>query len=65
MQKFVDKFRFNAKRATMAQSRIKAIAKIDLVDEVLMDPSCVFIFPNPEKISPPILRLDEAVIGWS
>lgn len=65
MQKFVDKFRFNAKRATMAQSRIKAIAKIDLVDEVMMDPSCVFIFPNPEKISPPILRLDEAVIGWS
>jgi ATP-binding cassette subfamily F protein 3 len=65
MQKFVDKFRFNAKRATMAQSRIKAINKIDLVDEVMMDPSCVFIFPNPEKISPPILRLDEAVIGWT
>jgi ATP-binding cassette subfamily F protein 3 len=65
MQKFVDKFRFNAKRATMAQSRIKAINKIELVDEVLMDPSCVFIFPNPEKISPPILRLDEAVIGWT
>jgi len=25
MQKFVDKFRYNAKRATMAQSRMKAI----------------------------------------
>jgi len=23
------------------------------------------MFPNPEKISPPILRLDEAKIGWS
>jgi len=22
------------------------------------------MFPNPEKISPPILRLDEAKIGW-
>lgn len=30
-----------------------------------MDPACVFIFPNPEQMSAPILRLDEAVIGWS
>jgi len=34
-QKFVDKFRYNAKRATMAQSRMKAIARIDLVEEVI------------------------------
>ena len=65
MQKFVDKFRFNAKRSTLAQSRIKAINKIELVDEVLMDPTQVFMFPNPEKISPPIMRLDEAVVGWT
>jgi ATP-binding cassette subfamily F protein 3 len=49
----------------MAQSRIKAIARIELVDEILEDPSCVFIFPNPEKMSPPILRLDECKIGWT
>ena len=49
----------------MAQSRIKAINKIELVDEVLKDPTCVFIFPTPEKISPPVMRLDEAKIGWS
>jgi ATP-binding cassette subfamily F protein 3 len=47
------------------QSRIKAIARIELVDEVMKDPTCVFMFPNPEKISPPILRLDEAKVGWS
>jgi ATP-binding cassette subfamily F protein 3 len=23
------------------------------------------MFPNPEKISPPILRLDEAKVGWT
>ena len=22
------------------------------------------MFPNPEKISPPLCRLDEATIGW-
>lgn len=64
-QKFVDKFRYNAKRATLVQSRIKAINRIELVDEVMKDPTCVFMFPNPEKISPPILRLDEARIGWT
>jgi ATP-binding cassette subfamily F protein 3 len=46
------------------QSRIKTVAKIELVDEIIADPTCIFIFPNPEKISPPMLRLDEAVIGY-
>jgi len=23
------------------------------------------MFPNPEKISPPIMRLDESTIGWT
>jgi len=30
----------------------------------MADPTCIFMFPNPEKISPPIMRLDECVIGW-
>ena len=37
---------------------------MDVIDEVISDPTCVFIFPNPEKISPPMLRLDEAIIGY-
>lgn len=64
VQKFIDKFRYNAKRATLVQSRIKAIQRIDVVAEVISDPACVFIFPNPEKISPPLCRLDEADIGY-
>jgi len=64
IQKFIDKFRYNAKRATLVQSRIKAIERIDLVADVISDPSVVFMFPNPEKISPPLMRLDEANIGY-
>mmetsp|Transcript_102188 Transcript_102188/g.141226 ORF Transcript_102188/g.141226 Transcript_102188/m.141226 type:complete len:230 (-) Transcript_102188:71-760(-) len=30
-----------------------------------MDPTCVFMFPNPEKVSPPLCRLDECNIGYS
>ena len=47
------------------QSRIKAIQKIDLVADIIQDPSVVFMFPNPEKISPPLMRLDEANIGYN
>ena len=31
MQEFIDKFRYNAKRASLVQSRIKAIGKMELV----------------------------------
>ena len=34
MQEFVDKFRYNAKRASLVQSRIKAIEREDVVDAV-------------------------------
>lgn len=47
------------------QSRIKAIQRIDVVAEIITDPACVFMFPNPEKISPPLCRLDEASIGYA
>ena len=64
MQKFVDRFRANAKLSTMAQSRVKAINKIQVTDEVFMDPTVTFQFPNPENISPPLIRLDEAQLGY-
>lgn len=65
MQGFIDKFRYNAKRASLVQSRIKAIQKMDLIDEVLEDPSCVFIFPNPEKLRPPLLKIEEGYFEYN
>ena len=34
MQAFIDKFRFNAKRASLVQSRIKALERMADVEEV-------------------------------
>ena len=65
MQKFIDKFRCNAKRASLVQSRIKALKKMDLIEDVLEDPSCHFIFPQVEKVSPPLLRIDDGVFAYS
>ena len=35
MQAFIDKFRYNAKRASMVQSRIKAMNRLPLLDDIL------------------------------
>ena len=35
---------------------------MDLIDEVIDDPSCVFIFPEPEKLRPPLLRIEEGYL---
>ena len=64
MQAFVDKFRSNAKRAAMVQSRIKAIARMEVVAETLADPTLCFDFPPPEPLSGlPILQL--ADVGFN
>lgn len=65
MQSFIDKFRCNAKRASLVQSRIKAMNKMELVDEIVEDPSCVFIFPTPEKLRPPLLKIEEGNFGYN
>lgn len=64
MQEFIDKFRYNAKRASLVQSRIKAMNKIEIVEEILEDPSCIFVFPSTDKLNPPILRLDNVDLGY-
>jgi ATP-binding cassette, subfamily F, member 3 len=53
VQKFVDKFRFNAKRAQMAQSRIKMLARMD-EDRVVMpgeEEEFSFSFPEPGALT--------------
>ncbi|KRX10783.1 P-loop containing nucleoside triphosphate hydrolase [Pseudocohnilembus persalinus] len=65
MQQFIDKFRANANRATLVQSRIKAMNKMELVDEIVDDPTSVFIFPNPEKLRPPLLRIEDGNFGYN
>ena len=48
----------------MVQSRIKAINKMEMVEEVIEDPSCVFIFPSPDKLRPPLLRIEDGYFGY-
>jgi len=65
VQKFIDKFRYNAKRASMVQSRIKSLQKMELIEELLEDPTVIFIFPTPDPLRPPLLKIDHGSFGYT
>ncbi|EYU25382.1 hypothetical protein ABFS82_03G047600 [Erythranthe guttata] len=65
MQTFIDKFRFNAKRASLVQSRIKALDRLGHVDEVFNDPEYKFEFPSPDdRPGAPIISFSDASFGY-
>jgi ATP-binding cassette subfamily F protein 3 len=65
MQAFIDRFRASAAKATQAQSRVKALERMDLVDEVIAARAIRFTFPNPEKLSPPMIALRQVDVGYT
>ena len=64
MQAFVDRFKAKASKAKQAQSRLKALEKMDVVDAVMADRGIKFNFPQPEELSPPILTVQMADVGY-
>jgi ATP-binding cassette subfamily F protein 3 len=64
MQAFIDRFRAKASKAKQAQSRIKALEKMQRVAEPVDERSAPFRFPNPKETAPPIVRLVEADLGY-
>jgi len=59
VQEFIDKFRYNAKRAPMVQSRIKMLEKLPKLEPVVTEATVTLKFPEVDKLSPPILMLSE------
>jgi ATP-binding cassette subfamily F protein 3 len=59
IQRFIDRFRFNAKRASMVQSRIKTLSKMTMLPEVHDDPAIQFGFGDPVHLPPPLLQFDD------
>jgi ATP-binding cassette, subfamily F, member 3 len=65
MQAFVDRFRASAAKAAQAQSRIKALERMDMVDAVIADRAIRFTFPDPEKLSPPLIAIRNVDVGYT
>ncbi len=65
LQAYVDRWRYKAHTARQAQSRLKALAKLQPVAAVSEDPSVVFDFPSPKELRPPLIVLDDAAVGYA
>lgn len=64
MQDFVRRFRAKATKATQAQSRLKALEKMELIAPAHVDSPFSFSIPSPEKNPSPLLSLHEAAVGY-
>lgn len=64
LQSFVDRFRAKASKATQAQSRLKMIAKMKPITTPAEAALKKFTFPEPEELSPPIINLESASVGY-
>ena len=65
LQDYVDRWRYKAHTARQAQSRLKALAKMEPVAAAVEDPSLVFDFPSPKELKPPLIVLDDAAVGYA
>jgi len=64
LQSYVDRFRYKADKARQAQSRLKALSKMQPITTPQEAGLKRFDFPNPEELSPPIIHLDGASTGY-
>ncbi|MEE9455114.1 MAG: ABC-F family ATP-binding cassette domain-containing protein [Paracoccaceae bacterium] len=65
MQSYIDRFRYKASKAKQAQSRIKALERMGTIAPIVGDHVSPFNFPEPEELSPPIIRLENAAVGYN
>ncbi|MEI8208220.1 MAG: ATP-binding cassette domain-containing protein [Methylococcales bacterium] len=64
IQSFVDRFKAQATKARQAQSRIKALERMELIAMAHVDSPFDFSFAKPDKMPNPLLSLDKTDIGY-
>jgi ATP-binding cassette, subfamily F, member 3 len=65
MQEFVDRFRYKASKARQAQSRLKALAKLEPVAVIAETPPITLRLPEPAQLRPPLISLEKASVGYA
>ncbi|KAI9722267.1 MAG: hypothetical protein M1812_001739 [Candelaria pacifica] len=65
LQAFIDKFRYNAAKSSEAQSRIKKLEKMPILEAPESEYTVHFKFPDVEKLSPPIIQMSGVTFGYS
>jgi ATP-binding cassette subfamily F protein 3 len=66
MMAFITRFRANANRAAMVQSRVKAVEKMDAEapEAVEVDQVWRFSIPNSEPLGPPIIAINDVFFDY-
>ena len=64
LQAFIDRWRYNANRAAQAQSKIKELARLPELEAPEDEHAIKFRFEDTDKISPPLLQLNEVTFGY-
>ena len=65
LQDFIARNSARASTAKQAQSRAKALAKMQPIASMAEDPSLAFDFPSPAELKPPLVTLDMAAVGYA
>ncbi|MBU2711874.1 ATP-binding cassette domain-containing protein [Zooshikella harenae] len=65
IESFIARFRAKASKAKQVQSRIKALERLENIAPAHVDSPFTFTFPSSEKISDPLLQLQDCTLGYS
>ena len=65
LQRFIDRFKAKATKAKQAQSRVKALARMEKLAPVLTASDFEFEFREPQSLPNPMLAFDELSCGYS
>ena len=64
IRSFVDRFRAKASKARQAQSRVKALERMEVIAPAHVDSPFHFALRAPDKLPNPLLRIDDAAVGY-
>jgi ATP-binding cassette, subfamily F, member 3 len=65
LQDYIARNSARASTAKQAQSRAKALARMQPIAAMAEDPSLSFDFPSPDELRPPLVTLDMASVGYT
>jgi ATP-binding cassette, subfamily F, member 3 len=64
LQKFIDRFKAKATKAKQAQSRVKALERMEKIAPVLAEADFTFEFKEPANLPNPMLAISDGVFGY-
>lgn len=64
LQSFITRFKAKATKAKQAQSRVKALERLELIAPAHLDSQFNFEFISPDHLPNPLLKIDHADLGY-